>query len=259
METIIFLAVVLFGLIWGSFLNVVIYRLPLGRSLVQPPSTCPKCGSRIKPYDNIPILSYLILGGKCRACGTGISMVYPVVEGLTALIFVLIFLHHGRVLGVPFLASILFASALIALGFIDLFHQILPDEITLPGLVLALVYAAFRTDLGLRLALIGAAAGAGFLLLVYIAYFFLRRREGLGMGDVTFMLMIGAFLGPWSAALTLILASLAGTLAGLSIILVRKKDLQFLLPFGSFLAPAALVSLLWGETIIKAYLGLFRS
>ncbi|MDD8014858.1 MAG: prepilin peptidase [Acidobacteriota bacterium] len=257
METMILPALIaLAGLAWGSFLNVVIYRVPRDMSLVRPPSTCPNCRTRIKFYDNIPVVSYLVLRGKCRRCGGKISIAYPLVELSTALAFLLLFHYYSWTL--HFLASCLFASALIAVCVIDLYHQIIPDAITLPGLVLALIYSNFRTDLGFRQSLIGAAVGAGFLLFVYAAYFLVRRKEGLGMGDVTLMLLIGAYLGWLPTLLTLILASLCGAVIGILIISVGKKDMQYALPFGTFLAPAAFVALLWGEKIIAAYLALFR-
>ena len=152
--------IAVFGLVFGSFLNVVIYRLPRRMSLMRPPSSCPGCGARIKPYDNVPVLSYLLLGGKCRRCGRKISPLYPAVEALTGLGFVLVYLNAGRALGLELIAGCVFTSALIALGFIDYHHQILPDAITLPGLVLALAYAFFRDDLTFRGALVGAVAGA---------------------------------------------------------------------------------------------------
>ncbi len=254
MEEIILIGV--FGLIWGSFLNVVIYRLPRGLSIVQPPSSCPHCGKRIKFYENIPILSYVVLMGKCSDCKAPISPVYPVVEALTAICFLLVYLQFS--LSPHFFASCVFASALIVLGFIDLDHQILPDEITFPGIVLALIYAYFRVDLSLTQALLGAAVGAGFLLLVYGAYYLLRKKEGLGLGDVTMMVMVGAFLGWKQTLLTLILASIWGALVGIFIIIFKKKNLQQALPFGTFLAPAAFVALLYGQQIIDAYLSLFR-
>lgn len=250
--------IVLFGLAWGSFLNVVIYRVPRGLSLVRPPSTCPGCGKGIKPYDNIPVLSYLILRGKCRQCGFGIPFSYFLVELLTPSVFLLLYAHHGRTAGAPFIASCLFASAMIALGFVDYYHQILPDEITLPGLVLALGYGLVRQDMSFRQVLIGAAVGSGFLLFVYGAYFLVRRKEGLGMGDVIMLLVIGAYLGWLPTLLTLVLASFAGALVGLFLMTFRKRDLQYALPFGTFLAPAAVTALLWGERILTAYLGLFR-
>jgi leader peptidase (prepilin peptidase)/N-methyltransferase len=248
--------IALFGLAWGSFLNVVIYRLPRGHSLLWPPSSCPRCKTKIKPYDNIPVLSYLLLRGKCRACGSPISVLYPLVEAITPVCFLLL---HGRFgLSVHFFTSCIFASALIALCFIDLTHQILPDEITLPGLVLALVYAGFRPDLSLRQAMVGGVVGAGFLLVIYSAYRFLRKKEGLGMGDVTMMLFVGAYLGWQKAFFTLLAASLAGALVGVFLLSFRKKDLQFSLPFGTFLAPAAFAALVWGDRIIRAYLSLYR-
>jgi len=258
METIILVLVVVIGLVFGSFLNVVIFRVPRGMSLVRPPSTCPACGARIKPYDNVPVLSWLWLGGKCRHCRGPISTLYPMVEMLTALCFVLVFIRSGRALSLEFLAGCLFASALIALGFIDYFHQVLPDSITMPSLVLALAYSFFRDDLTFRGALLGAVSGAGFLLLVYGAYRLIRRKEGLGMGDVTMLLMIGAYLGLARTLLTLLLASFVGAVFGVFLIARRKKDLQFALPFGTFLAPAAFVSALWGERIVSLYLGLYR-
>lgn len=253
METI---SIVLFGLAWGSFLNVVIYRLPRGLSLVRPPSSCPQCGTRIKAYDNIPVVSFLLLRGKCRACGLRIPIAYPVVELITPICFLL--LYEKFSLSIPFFASCLFASALIALCLIDLYHQILPDEITLPGLVLALTYSAFRPDMTLRQSLVGAVAGAGFLLIIYSAYFLLRKKEGLGMGDVTMMLFVGAYLGWVKAFFTLLVGSLVGALVGVFLISFRKKDLQFALPFGTFLAPAAFFALVWGDRIITAYLSLYK-
>ncbi|MDH4270862.1 MAG: prepilin peptidase [Candidatus Aminicenantes bacterium] len=248
--------IVLFGLAWGSFLNVVIYRLPRGLSLMRPPSTCPQCGTRIKAYDNIPVLSYLLLRGKCRACGLKISVAYPLVELLTPACFLLLYARFS--LSVPFYASCLFASALIALCFIDLYHQILPDEITLPGLALALLYSGFRPDMTLRQSLVGAVAGAGFLLIIYGAYLLLRKKEGLGMGDVTMMLLVGAYLGWVKAFFTLLVGSFVGALVGLFLMSFRKKDLQFALPFGTFLAPAAFFALVWGDRIINAYLSLYK-
>jgi len=255
METIII--IICFGLAWGSFLNVVIYRLPLRMSLFKPSSSCPHCEEKIKFYDNIPVLSFLLLRGKCRHCKGRISFRYPLVELLTAVCFLLLYSQHS--LSFFFFASCIFACALIALGFIDFYHQILPDEITLPGLLLALVYSLFRTDLNLRQALIGAVAGAGFLLFIYVAYYLLRKKEGLGLGDVTMMLLVGAYLGWRQAFFTLILASFVGALVGIFFIFYRKKDLQYSLPFGTFLAPAAFASLLWGERIITAYLSLYKN
>ena len=248
--------IIVFGFAWGSFLNVLIYRIPRDMSLIKPASSCPHCKKKIKVYDNIPIISYLTLGGKCRYCKAKIPFSYPLVEFLTPLSFALIYSQHS--LSFFFFASCLFASAMIVLGFIDFYHMIIPDEITMPGLVLALVYSLFREDVNITQALIGAVSGASFLLLVYGAYLLLRKKEGLGMGDVTMMLLIGAYLGWRQAFFTLILASFVGALVGLIVIFFRKKDFQHSLPFGIFLAPAAFFSLLWGEKILRAYLSLFK-
>ena len=248
--------ILLTGLAWGSFLNVVIYRLPSGMSLLKPPSSCPNCKGKIKFYDNIPVISFFLLAGKCRHCKEKIPFSYPLVELLVPVSFLLLYSQHS--LSLFFFASCLFASAMIVLGVIDFYHQILPDEITLSGLVLALVYSLFRRDFNLTQALVGAVVGAGFLLFIYGAYYLLRKKEGLGMGDVTMMLFIGAYLGWRQAFLTLILASFAGALIGIFFILFRKKDFQYSLPFGTFLSPTAFAVLLWGDKIIRSYLNLYK-
>ncbi len=258
METVNIVLIVLFGLAWGSFLNVVIYRLPRGLNLAYPPSACPGCGKRIRPWDNIPVLSFLILRGKCRFCGFHIPASYFLVEALTPAALVLVFWHHGSEFGLPFFASGLFASAMIALAFIDYYDGILPDAITLTGAFLAIEYGLFREDMSFWQGLIGAVVGAAFLLAVYGAYLLIRRQEGLGMGDVTMMLFIGAYLGWPRTILTLILGSFSGAVIGIYLIVARKKDMQTALPFGTFLAPAAFVALLWGERIIRAYLSLYK-
>jgi len=249
--------IVVCGLAWGSFLNVVIYRLPRGLNLALPPSHCPKCRTPIKLWHNIPVLSWLMLRGRCPTCGAHIPATYLLVEALTPICFLILYVHFG--LGSHFVLSCLFTSGLIALGFIDLYFQILPDAITLPGLILGVGYAFFREDLTLRDSLIGAVVGAGILLLVYGTYYLLRRQEGLGMGDLTLMLMVGAFLGWRGAVLTLILGSFLGAVVGIYILVVRKKDMQFALPFGTFLTPAAFVALVWGERLIHWYLNMFQS
>lgn len=258
METMILVFVIAGGLAIGSFLNVVIYRLPRGGSLVRPPSACPGCGARIRPYDNVPVLSWLWLGGRCRACRQKISPVYPLVEALTGAAFAGVYLAGGRAVGFPLVAACLFTAGLIALGFIDFFHQILPDEITLGGAGLWLVYALFREDLTFGRAALGGAVGAGVILLIYWSYRLLRKKEGMGLGDMMMMLYIGTFLGWQETILTLVLASFAGALVGIVLIVFRKKDLQHALPFGTFLAPAAYAALLAGEPIIRGYLSLWR-
>jgi leader peptidase (prepilin peptidase)/N-methyltransferase len=249
------LTVILVGLVIGSFLNVVIHRVPQGMSIVRPPSACPNCGKPIKPYDNIPVLSFLILGGKCRFCRAPIAWSYPLVELATGLAFILIWTRYG--LSPAFFASCVFAGGLIALSVIDFYHQLLPEVITLPLTALAFGYAFFRPGIGFLQALLGAAVGAGFLLLIYGGYYIIRKKEGLGLGDVVLMVLIGAFLGWKLTILTLILASFVGALVGIFLLSVRKKGLQHTLPFGTFLGPAAIVALLWGDRIIAAYLTLY--
>jgi leader peptidase (prepilin peptidase)/N-methyltransferase len=258
METLRIVFIIIIGLVWGSFLNVVIYRLPRGLSLLRPPSSCPKCGRRIKWYDNVPVLSYIFLAGKCRYCGARISPVYPAVEALTAISFLIVYFHNLEFFDLQFFADCLFVSSLIALGFIDYFHQIIPDHISLPVIILSLVYAPFRFDLNLRQALVGAAVGGGFLLLVYFIYLVWREKQGLGMGDVMMMLMVGAYLGLSRTIFTLLISSVVGAIFGLFLIKFKKKDLQYSLPFGTFIAPAAFVALIWGEQIVSWYLSLFR-
>jgi leader peptidase (prepilin peptidase)/N-methyltransferase len=245
----------LFGLCWGSFLNVVIHRVPRGLNLSRPPSACPACGARIRPWDNIPVLSYLLLGGRCRACRVRVTPRYLFVELLTPALLLVLFVRLGP--GLPFLSAAVFTSALIALAFIDFDHKLLPDKIVFPTAALALLYAFFRDDMNVGQALLGAAVGAGFLLLVFGAYYLVRKKEGLGMGDVTMMVMVGLYLGWGKTLLTLILASFVGAIVGAVIMAARKKDLQFALPFGTFLAPAAYVALVWGDQIIAAYLKLY--
>jgi len=252
METIIIIA--LCGLAWGSFLNVVIYRVPRRLSLVHPPSSCPSCKTRIKFYDNIPAVSYLVLRGRCRYCRQRIPFTYFLVELLTPTVFLV--LHGKYALNLQFFAACLFSSLLIALGLIDYYHKILPDRITLPGIVLSLAYSFFRPDLTFWKSVIGASVGAGFLLFIYGTYYLVRKKEGLGMGDVTMMLLVGAYLGWQKTLLTLILASFAGALVGISLVLIKKKNLQYSLPYGTFLAPAAWVALVWGDRIVSAYLSL---
>jgi len=246
--TLVFVAVA--GLVLGSFFNVVIYRLPRGLNLSRPPSACPRCHARIKPYDNIPVLSYIILRGKCRKCGQRISPVYPVVEALTAIGFVLIYLDAGRQLSPAFFAGCVFTSALIVLGFIDYFDGHIYFAVVFPGFILTLAYSFLRDDVTFLRALIGAAFGAGFLLVFYLIWRYVLKREGLGLGDVYMMLMVGAFLGWQRTFLTLFLASLVGSMIGVFLILRRGKNFQSALPLGVFLAPAAFIAMLWGNRIL---------
>lgn len=244
--------VTLLGLAVGSFLNVVIHRLPRKESIVSPGSRCPSCGAALRWYDNLPVLSYVALGGRCRGCRERISIRYPIVELVTALLFV----AHYYVLGwTPLLAvRLLSASAMVALFAIDLEHQLLPDAITLPGIVLGLVFSLFFPP-GLVGALLGILVGGGFLWLVGEAYFRYAGEEGMGGGDVKMLAMIGAFLGWKLTLLTLVLSSIAGSVIGLAVIALKRGGLKHALPFGTFLALGALAASLWGEQIAAWYMG----
>jgi leader peptidase (prepilin peptidase) / N-methyltransferase len=267
---------VLLGLIVGSFLNVCISRIPEGESVVFPNSHCPKCRSPIKVYDNLPILSFLLLRGRCRGCQEPISWQYPFVEGLTAVVF-WVTVHLVGIQSKTLLL-LLFFSAIIVLIFIDLNHRILPDVITLPGIVFGLVFSLIspvedgisKFLLGLSGfsevpvmvysfldSLIGALVCGGFLWLVAEAYFRFRKIEGLGFGDIKLMGMVGAFLGVRLALLTIMMGSLMGALVGFIFIKIAGKEANYELPFGSFLGVAAILSGLWGVQMIGKYTSIF--
>jgi leader peptidase (prepilin peptidase)/N-methyltransferase len=245
----------LFGAAIGSFLNVVIYRLPLGQSLVTPPSRCPRCGYRLKWYDNIPIVGWLLLGGRCRECRNRISIQYPIVELVTAALFVTVVWVTPA--GPLLVSRLLFLCILIALFGIDLEHQILPNSITLPGIVAGLLMSTIAPP-GFRDAAIGAALGGGVLYAIAWAYYLWRREEGLGMGDVKMLAMIGAFLG-WKAVLvTLVLSSFSGAFIGMGLIALQKGNMKLALPFGTFLAVGAAAAMLVGEPLANWYAGFFQ-
>jgi leader peptidase (prepilin peptidase)/N-methyltransferase len=268
-------AVAALGCVIGSFLNVVIHRVPRDESIVFPNSRCPECGAGIRAYDNVPVLSYMVLRGRCRACRTPISARYPAVEALTGLLFALTFAHDGLAPALPF--DLIFVASLVALVFIDAEHMILPDVITLPGLAIGLVYRGLVPNLdgmgfisngllagyppwvvSLFGALFGAAIGGGSLWLMGWLWERLRGVEAMGLGDVKMMFMVGAFLGWPRTVLTIFMAVLLGSLAGVAVMLRRReRDMQMLLPFGIFLGAGALVSLLAGQAIINWYIGRF--
>jgi leader peptidase (prepilin peptidase)/N-methyltransferase len=264
--------VVLFGLVIGSFLNVCIVRIPGRKSIVLPASACPKCGALIRPYDNVPVLSWLLLGGKCRSCKTPISKMYPLVELLTGLLFFACYYVFG--LTVEALQWMLFSALMIVLVFTDLRERLLPDVVNYTGFALGLLFSFFvePTDgtarwLGNRMfefappapvlsfvdALLGAAVGSALLWLVSEAYFRLRGREGMGLGDVKMMLLVGAFLGVKRTLLTILLGSLLGSVLGLVFILIRGKESNYELPFGTFLGVAAVLVVFFGTPAVNWY------
>jgi leader peptidase (prepilin peptidase) / N-methyltransferase len=248
------------GAIIGSFLNVVIHRYPLGESIVSPPSRCPRCRRTIRFYDNIPIVSWLLLRGRCRACGEPIAARYVTIELANALFYLAIFLHTGVSVAFLFLAAIV--SMLIVLIYIDLDIQILPDVIDLPGIVVGLAMAALGVGAsapGLVLAptlldsALGAAAGAGGLLLLREVYRLVRGIEGMGLGDVKMLAMLGAVVG-WMPLLPLIfIASLAGALVGIAVAIGSREGLQAAIPFGVFLGLAAFTVIFFGHTLLEWY------
>ena len=243
------------GLAVGSFLNVCIHRLPRGGSVVSPPSRCPHCEYRLRWYDNIPVLSFLLLRGRCRGCRSPISLRYPVVELLTMLLF----LVHLYFFGWTILMAVrlAFACALIVLFAIDLEHHLLPNAITLPGIAAGLASSLFLPP-GIRDAVIGTIVGGGVLWLIGEVYYRLAGQEGMGGGDVKMLAMIGAFLGWKLVLVTLVLSSVAGSLIGMAVIALRRGGMKYALPYGTFLALGALAASLVGEEIVAWYVGLYE-
>ncbi|HVZ21531.1 MAG TPA: prepilin peptidase [Vicinamibacterales bacterium] len=246
--------VTLLGLMIGSFMNVCIYRLPRRLSPVRPRSSCTSCGHMITWYENIPILSYAVLRGRCRGCGAAISLMYPIVEAVTGAMFLGGYLLYGPS---PLLVvRLLFGCAMIVLFVIDLQHKLLPNVITLPGIAAGLLLSEVAGP-GWQASLIGALAGGGALWLIAEVYYRLRGQEGLGMGDVKMLAMIGAFLGWKLMLLTMVLASFSGSIVGVGVLVAKKESLKYALPFGTFLAIGALVAAAVGNQIVAWYLGLY--
>ena len=278
----IYVVVGIFGAIIGSFLNVVIHRLPREESIVLPSSRCPSCGAEIAFYDNVPVLSYLLLGGRCRKCKVHISARYPAVEALTGLLWVAVAWHDGLTFALPF--DIVFVTAIVALIFIDAENMILPNAITYPGIAFSLIARVALPylmgqphfdDLPMLLngllagmpvwaasligALIGALAGGGSLWLMGWLWEKLRGIEAMGLGDVKMMFMVGAYLGWRLTVLNIFLGVFSGSLIGILLMLRQgKRDLKMLLPFGVFLGIGAIAALLIGPQIVEWYAGQFR-
>jgi len=245
-------AAFVFGAIVGSFLNVCIRRLPGGESVVYPGSHCPRCGATIRTWDNIPLLSYLLLRGRCRICRDPIAIRYPLVEALTGAMFALLWYHFGPT--AAFGAYAAFVAALIVVSFIDWDHQIIPDVVSLPGIVLGVVCSAFGAATGPLDSIIGVVLGGGILWAVAAGYHAWTGRDGMGGGDIKLLAMIGAFLGWRGVLVTLIIGSLTGALIGIALIAVRGGDTRVPIPFGPFLALGALCALFYGNALIYWYL-----
>ncbi len=241
-----------FGAIVGSFLNVCIIRLPKEESIITPGSHCPHCNHPIKFYDNIPLISYLLLRGKCRYCKRSISAQYPLVEGITAIGSLLLFLKYG--LSWSYLFYFSFVAALIVITVIDLYHQIIPDVISIPWIGVGLLGALIIPHITFFNSLLGILLGGGSLFVVATLYQWLFKREGMGGGDVKLLAMIGAFLGWESVILTILLSSLIGSITGIIIIALKGKDFKYAIPFGPFLSLGAVIALFYKNEIISWYL-----
>ena len=255
MNYLIPIIVFVFGAVIGSFLNVCIYRIARSKSIVKPNSFCPNCEKPIEFYDNIPVVSYILLGGKCRHCGNKISKRYPFIELLTALLFLMFY----RKLGLTFelFIAVLFISLLIVITFIDLDFQIIPDVLSIGGLVAGLILAVFRPlflyldpKFGFLDALYGVLIGGGVLFAIAYGYQLITKREGMGGGDIKLLAMIGAFIGYKGVIFSLISSSALGTIVGIPLMLAKKKDTKYAIPFGPFLSLGALVYLFKGDVLI---------
>jgi leader peptidase (prepilin peptidase)/N-methyltransferase len=242
------------GLAVGSFLNVCIYRIPRGGSIVSPPSRCPGCGYQLRWFDNIPVVSWVVLRGRCRSCRAPISIRYPVVELLTMGVFLL----HWWMFGWTLLMGVrlVFACTLIVLFVIDLEHHLLPNVITLPGIAAGLIVSLVVPP-GVRDAALGTLVGGGVLWLIGEAYYRYAGQEGMGGGDVKMLAMVGAFLGWKLVLVTLVLSSVAGSIVGLTVIALRRGDMKYALPYGTFLALGALAASLVGDQIVAWYVGMY--
>ena len=240
-----------YGMVFGSFLNVVVHRLPRGMSLLRPGSHCPACGTPVRWFDNVPVLSYLLLGGRCRACRVAISPRYPLVELASGALTVAVVARFGLTLSG--LEAMLLVMLLLPLAFIDLEHHLLPDVLTLPGIAVGLAGSLAGGLVPLLDAATGAAVGAAVPYAVIVIYRWLRGAEGMGLGDVKLLAMIGAFLGWRGVLLTLGLAATAGALLGLTLIALGRGRRDTELPFGTFLAFAAMIVLFAGNRLLIVF------
>ena len=242
----------IFGAVVGSFLNVCIFRLPGKESIIKPLSRCPHCHHPIRYYDNIPLISFILLKGKCRDCQEKISWRYPLVELITASLSLLLFLKFG--LSLTFLTIFIFTAVLIIIAFIDLDHQIIPDILTLPGIPVFFLAGIFIMKVYWLEALIGLLIGGGVLFAIAFVYEAITKREGMGGGDIKLLAMIGGFFGWKSLIFILLFSSFAGALVGITAMIIQKKDLKYAVPFGPFLAAAAVAYIFWGDAFMRLVL-----
>ncbi len=259
---ILYIFVALLGALIGSFLNVCIYRVPKDESIVKPSSRCPSCGTPIKFYDNVPILSYLILMGKCRVCKARLSLRYPLIELLNAVLYVIVLNRLGISEPWVLLIYFVFVSTLVVIFFIDLDHQIIPNSITYPGIPLALLLGStvlpdpfLRYELlGIKASFIGFLAGGGGFYLIALIGKMILKKEAMGGGDIKMMAMIGGLTGWKGIMLTTFMGSLLGSIIGISVIIIKGREFGSRIPFGPYLALGSLITLLWGQEILIWYL-----
>lgn len=239
----------IFGAAIGSFLNVCIFRIPADQSIVRPLSQCPHCHHPIRFYDNIPIISFILLRARCRDCGEKISWRYPLVELVTGLLALLLFMKFGMTL--DFLVYFIFTAVLITISFIDLDHQIIPDILSLPGIPIFFLLAVFVVRLPWIEAAIGLLVGGGILFAIAFVYESITKREGMGGGDIKLLGMIGGFLGWKSLIFILLVSSLLGAIIGIAVMVIKKQDMKYAVPFGPFLSAAAVAYLFWGDAFMR--------
>jgi len=246
----------IFGMCIGSFLNVCIYRLPSSKSIINPSrSICPNCNGVIQFYDNIPVFSYLWLKGRCRHCNAPISLRYPLVELITGIVAINVYFMLGLTLeGVVYFV---FISSLLVITFIDIDHKIIPDVITLPGIPAGLAVSFVLSGITFKASILGVLIGGGSLLLVAWTYSLVTRKEGMGGGDIKLLAMIGAFIGWKGVIFTIFVASVAGTFVGITLMLLKGKNLKFELPFGPFLSIGAISFIFFGERVLFWYFNSF--
>lgn len=248
--------VFVFGLCIGSFMNVCIYRLPASKSVIHPPSMCPNCGSSIRFYDNIPVLSYLLLGGRCRHCKVPVSLRYPLVELMSGVFALGVLMKFGLTLEA--LVYYGFIAVLLLITFIDLDHQIIPDVITLPGIPIGFIAALALPTLTYTDSILGLIAGGGSLFIVAWTYNRITGKDGMGGGDIKLLAMIGTLLGWQGVLFTIFVSSAVGTLAGIIVMLRTRKGMKLAIPFGPFLAIGAIAYVFLGPALIAWYLGLLQ-
>lgn len=244
----------LVGLALGSFMNVCIYRIPLEKSIIRPSSSCPNCGKKIRFYDNIPLISYLLLLGRCRHCHHPISWRYPAVEAITGLLSLALFIRYG--LSLQYLLFLLFAATLVTISFIDLDHQIIPDVLSIPGIVAGLAAAFIPGNVSWFDSIIGIIGGGGALFLVGLFYEKLTGKQGMGGGDVKLLAMIGAWMGWRSLPFVLLVSSLTGAIIGSVFLLAAGKGYRVRIPFGPFLSLGALFYIFFGPQLTNWYISL---